>query len=1187
MKKILAISLLLLTLISTSSFSEDIELYLSEAVKLAGNKTQVLIVFDNSGSMNTLLSVNVDYDPDQDYPAIGIVNSLDERFLYFTKGGTDNVGLPIPDGNKESRRFLEAINSCETARKILADTGFYNGHIREYSIKGNSGSWNEIPDNNGTNIELIDCKDDISKLDPKNITTLPQGYPVNYVGDNKNPIYHTTDINNAVDDWSGTLVTLYTDNYLRWYHAVGLAQVLKTRMDVAKESISNVIKAAPSVDFGLQVFNYNYGDSALDANGGRIVFGIQEMTDTSEAKLLNIVNNELSPATWTPLCETLYEAQQYFAGKAVDFGNDDKDVSLLYKKNTPPQDPSIVDGATYLTPFSACNSKAFVILITDGSPTYDNGADSRINALTTIEDGNTVNFSGSKFTASDPSILSAVSSENYLPAVAEWMHENDINTSLEGKQKVATYTIGFSDGADDAAPLLKETAKLGGGAYYRAEDSAQLTAALLNTLENLTPSNDTLTSASVAGNNFDRTKTLNSVYYAMFQPENGPRWQGNLKKYKVVSSKQVGKHGKLAVNIDDGQFSEEVTSFWSADNAKDGNMVAKGGVAEMLRSKTNRVIYSDIGAGDTIALLTQALAETSFGGSTELATKMDVHQDDVGTYLSWAKGANVDNVKLGDDSTPIMRPDVFGDPLHSKPLVVNYGDSIRIIIGTNAGALHMFEDIGDSVDESWAFMPKEFFKNIKPLRDNYSTAAKIYGIDGQITSYIKDNNGDGIVNGTDKVWIFFGLRRGGTSYYALDISNPSSPSKLWHIDDSSTGFGELGQSWSQPKLGYSKLNIIGSGDTALAEPVLFFGGGYDVTKDTKTAGIDDSIGRAIYMIDAKTGALKWSLAPQNASTTFNGQHSIPSSIAILDSDGDGLTDRLYTGDTGGNVWRVDMPSDDPANSVDPWTVFKLAELGGVTNDIDLRFFNEASIVRTFISETIETEVTDNDGQISTIYHHQEKPYDAVLIGSGDRSNPLGIDTNDTFFMIKDEYIKTKSFHSAIEPKAPTALLKDDLYDYTSNPFAQTLTAKERNELASAVSKKSGWFINFEGSGEKSTAEVIVINGVVSFTSFIPPNLDPNIVHCELPSGTGILYAVDLALGTAVYNWKENDENDDGPPDDAVRSVIIGEQFLSAPTLITVPDENGETVGNIIVGRRVVNTPFSLQTMRTYLYIKEE
>lgn len=1171
----------LLLLIPSISYSEDIELYVSEAVKLAAKKTQVLIILDNSGSMNTQETVKLRYIPSENYPAIPNTSKFSSNYLYYNKGDA----IPKPDTSSEKRRFLASLNGCDSAKASLATNGFYTTHVRRYRFKNNSGQWKNLSSNNGSNISVLDCEDDVLNENDNNADGFDSGFPVNFLGNSSNPEYFTSTVGNANVDWTGKLVTLYTANYLRWYYGDDTREEERTRLEMARESINDVIKSAPSIDFGLQVFNYDSGDSANSGNGGRIVAGIREMTDANETTLLNLVNNDVFAQGNTPLCESLYEASLYFSGSNVDYGDDDINIyynngGIYYPKNRPPRDTTIELSGKYITPYSNCSSKAYVILITDGVPTQDSHADSKIEGLSTVEDGNTINFSGSKF------------SGNYLPGLAEWMNTRDINTPIAGKQTAEIYTIGFSEGATNAAPLLQETARLGGGKYFYAEDSSQLTAALVGALEDLEPSNDSLTSASVAANNFDRTETLNSVYYAMFQPDNGPRWQGNLKKYKVENGIQVGKHGLSALDTSDGHFSDQVTSFWSPDSSKDGDVVAEGGVAEMLRTKTNRVIYSDIGTNDALVLLTKTQSENSFGGSAELATEMDVSEDDVTSYLEWAKGKNVDGVKLDDGTTPVMRPDVFGDPLHSKPLVINYGNSIRVVIGTNAGALHMFEDSGDSVNENWAFMPKEFFKNIKSLRDNYATDEKVYGIDGSITSYVKDINGDGIINGADKVWIFFGLRRGGSSYYALDISDPSAPTRLWQIDASSTGFAELGQSWSQPKLGYSKLNVAGVGDSAVAAPVLFFGGGYDIAKDADTPGVSDTKGRAIYMVDAALGTLKWSLAPENSTTSFTGTDSIPSSIGILDSDGDGLVDRLYTGDTGGNIWRVDMPSASATDTDNPWTVFKLAELGGATNSTDLRFFNEPSIVRTFISETIETEVTDEDGQTTKIVSHQEKPYDAVLIGSGDRSNPIGVDTSDSFFMIKDEQIKTQSFYSASEPTIPATILKSDLYNYTNNPFAQAMTTQARETLEIAVSNKSGWYIDLEDTGEKSTAEAIVINGIVYFTTFIPPNLDPTVVHCEPPNGRGILYAVDLALGTAIYNWSETQGEGDTEPE-LERKVEISEQFLGAPTLIVVPNDDGDpntqddALGNIIVGRKIIPVGFTLQTMRTYLYISEE
>jgi len=401
---------------------------------------------------------------------------------------------------------------------------------------------------------------------------------------------------------------------------------------------------------------------------------------------------------------------------------------------------------------------------------------------------------------------------------------------------------------------------------------------------------------------------------------------------------------------------------------------------------------------------------------------------------------------------------------------------------------------------------------------------------------------------------------------------------MWHIKGGSTGFEELGQTWSQPKVGYSKLNL----SEKVASPVLFFGGGYDTKKDAAGAGTNDTKGRSVYMVDAKTGALKWSMAPTGADTTFAGTDSIASSIGLLDSNGNGLVDRLYTGDTGGNVWRVDMPG----NITDDFSVFQLASLGGDTNATDRRFFYEPSIVRTFIAETLETEVTDEDGETTTITVHQEKPYDAILIGSGDRSNPLGIDTADSFFMIKDENITTQTFSADSTPPTPTVITEDNLFDFTTDRFAATLTSQARETLAIEVSAQSGWFIDFTQTGEKATSAAIVINGIAYYTSFTPPEFSAELVDCKPPTGKGWLYAVDLALGTKKYNWLSED-----PDNRTDRIALISEQFLGSPTLIVLPDDpddpKSEVTGNLIVGRKIIGVDFDLKTMRTYLYLTED
>jgi type IV pilus assembly protein PilY1 len=1241
MKKFILLGLFAISILAATplSMAEDIELYISSVVREAGKSTKVLIIFDNSGSMSTIDEVNAPYlakgeEVPKDYDAEDVSHAYNDEAIYFNVGGTDSASI-IPDSPSDARRFSVAINSCETSKALLAKYGRYTGRLREYTYQGQTGSWEELPSNNGLNIDIIDCEDDayiedsagnvVNEGTTVNAAGVTAGYPVDEQGSKNSPVYHSgTKVSTNVDWSSGSYVTLYTANYLRWYHTTTKEKIDQSRMESAQNSMTSVINTTPSVDFGLEIFNYNQGDAIADANGGRIAIGIRKMTAANKATLLDVINEQLTSETWTPLCESLYEANQYFSGGIVDFGDDDINVGSgpgSYVKNTPARDTVIEEDGSYKSPFGDCaNSVSHVILITDGEPTNDHGADSKILALKSKvqkteydaeadddfpvfdDDGNPVMIEVA-FTDELPSFnndpYTADGSNSYLPALAGWMSNFDVNPTLDGIQTVQTHTIAFSSGADNAKDLLEETARRGQGNFLIADDDLALTGALTNILASLKPGNDSLTSASVAANNFDRTQTLDSVYYAMFDPQNSPRWQGNLKKYKAVNDELTGVGGVKAIcENEDGvrTFCPTVKSFWSP--SIDGDTVGKGGVVAWFNKTpvSERKVYLDNGNNNSLIDFDRTNLESAFTDQAGLAAKLgvagakdedgnDIESAEINKMINWAIGMDVDDDN-NDESYTDMRKDVFGDPLHSKPLVVNYGDSIRIVVGTNAGALHMFQDNGATVEENWAFMPKEFVGNIKTLRNNYSSVDKVYGIDGEITVLLDDKNGDGVINGTDTAWIVFGLRRGGSSYYALDISDPDvAPTLMWKIDNTIDDFKLLGQSWSKPKVGYSKLNT--SGD--VANPVIFIGGGYDTNKDASGPGTADDKGKAVYMLDAKTGALKWSMTPSGGGgdTIFSGTDSIPAGIGLLDSTGNGLTDRLYVGDTGGNVWRVDMPTDNKSD----FSVFKLASLGGSTNETDRRFFYEPSIVRTFISETVQTTVTKEDGTTKEISVHQEIPYDAILISSGDRSNPLGKDTTDRAFMIKDEYIKTQTFSASSSPSTPSTIVQNDtqkdLYNYTNDPFENmsSMTSQALDLLQRNVSAKSGWYINLQNSGEKGSAEALVINGVAYFTTYSPPAFAAELEGCKPPSGIGSLLAVDLALGVKKHKIVENVRSDDQ------RYININSELLGTPTLIVLPDDptdsKSDASGDIIVGDTIIPVGFTLKTMRTYLYITEE
>lgn len=1201
-----------LLLISTASYAEDIELYLGEKTDDTVFRPKVLIIFDDSGSMDnvdpsTIPSYTL---PSETWPAEG------DNYLYYTKG--QDFTLPNPDDDAEQRKFPLMANNCQTSRDTLPLTGFYTGKIRHYEFSNGrnaTGSWSSLSNNDGSDILVLDCKDDrddeISiNAGSVNGNDLPNGYPVNEQGSEQNPVYYTGNRDDSVRGGNWENVTLYTAHYLRWALSEGEGFNGEMRITLAKQSITSLINSTPGVDFGLMTFNQNSAveDTADDErdDGGRVIHTIQQNTEESRGILTDLIT-QLEPDGSTPLCESLYEAYRYLSGQSVFYGDNTSE--------TPVRDMSAEDDSNnYISPYTECAGEVNIIIISDGEPRKDSHADESILLLT-------------------PNQLSTAdvfgSTNNYLPALSGWMRNNDINTAQDGTQTAKTYTIGFGDGIgddetiSDGEAILTETALLGGGRYFFARDSASLTTALQNILSDISPTNNSLTSASVASNNFDRTQTLDSVYYAMFQPDIGPRWKGNIKKYKVSDGVQKGKDDEVAIDALTGHFSKNVRSFWSAEI--DGDTVSEGGVAAMLAEKTDRVFYSDLGANNGLVELTEAdkdpysnaVGTNAFPEASDLAEMLDVAADDNGSYetninnaLNWLIGEDVDDDD-NDGFTDDIRTDIFGDPLHSKPVVINYGQgNIYIVSGTNHGVVHMFKDndVANEVDEVWAFMPKEFLKSIEVLRSNSPLEEKIYGVDGLITAHINDENGDGIVNNNDTVWIFFGYRRGGNSYYAMDITKPDEPEVLWTIkggggDNGTTGFEELGQTWSQPKVIYSKLNIDGN----TAKPALVFGGGYSIAKDSTSVGgggtsASDGVGKAIYIVDAETGKLIWTLSSAG-DTKFSGIDSIPASIGTLDSDGDGLTDRLYAGDTGGNVWRIDMPGEDP----DDFSVFKLASLGHETDLLhDRRFFSEPAIVRTYITETVDSKTEDDEG--NKIYVQQTVPYDAILIGSGDKTNPLATDVQNIFFMIKDVNINTMQFTATSTPVKPTTPItiagtgKYGLANYTANPFeiyssSEDLTDTQKDtleKLSFDVSAMSGWYINLPLSGEKSTSQALVINNVVYFTTYSPP-VDSNSANsCDIASGQGWLYAVDLALGINKYNWSTEDNDDDGEydRDSDDRVIYISEQFLGAPTLIVtteIDEETGyeESDGNIIVGRKIMPVGFHLQTLRTFLYITED
>lgn len=1063
-------TLLLVALCSTSA-ADDTELYLGQMSNTTTQRPKVLVILDNSGSMLTdVPGTKPAYDSTTTYATQGNVSS---NWIYWATDGS-------PPGTGSDHYFLADSNRCAASTAILNTTGTYTDFMTSWRPKNSILRWRTLNDSEGAReSSYVDCKVDVDTNLGSNPGTpaAGDGYPLSTSAGPYTA--STSDVNVNWGDM-GTR-SLYTANYMNWYHNDSLALPTKTRIDIAKEVVTSIIDSNPTVDFGLMVFNRN-GDG--QPNGGRLIRKIvANMTDSQRTTLKTTVGG-ISAETWTPLCETLYESYRYYGGKSVYFGDDE---TVL----TPSRDTTAESSGSYISPMGDCQ-QAYIILMTDGEPTRDTSADSLIDALPGIG-----SVSGSR-----------------LDELAGWMYRTDLDgDSSNGTQRVVTYTIGF---ATDQT-LLSLTASKGGGRYYTASSSTQLQDAFQGALNEILSTDATFTAPSVAVNSFNRTRSLDDVYIAMFRPDSRPRWPGNLKKLRIDSSGVlIDADGVPAIDPVTGDIKETAKTLWNS--TPDGGHVTKGGVGGVLvaRDPGTRVIKTNSGSNGALEVFTTSntnLTAADFGASS------DVEKN---ALINWARGVDVDD-EDEDESSTDTRPWILGDPLHSRPLVINYGargsytssnPDVRIIMGTNAGFLHMFKAADGS--EAWAILPKEMAPLLKTLRGNGSSDAHPYGIDGTAVTYLLDANGDGTLSGAGEVaYLFVGLRRGGSSYYGFNITDPDNPIFMWCINGDTAGLAELGQSWSTPVI----TKIPGHDG-----PTLIFGAGYDVNKDADVVGTDDSEGRGVVIVDALTGGVIWSATPAANSTTnlqVNGlTDSIAAPVAVLDSNGDHLTDRIYAADTGGNVWRIDMPGAVlPGSAQTTWSMFKLASFGGTTAATDRRFFNKPDVVRT---------------------RYETLAFDAVALGSGDRSSPLETAVVNRFYLVRDTEIAA-SYHGSGGTAIPTVLTENNLYNATSNAI-QDGTSSEKTIALTALAASRGWYVTLERSGEKNLAPAITLSGTLFFTTFAP---DANAISCVPVPGIGHLYAISMQHGSAVYNWELTSTSTTVTKSD--RTVAIGQRLPDAVT----------------------------------------
>lgn len=1133
----IALSLLLGLLAGSPLLADDIEVYVGRA---AGSvKPNVLFVLDNSGSMYSQHESPLDYDPGQTY-----AGGFDPGFVYWSIDGS------VPGDSASLARFPIAANQCDASRTALASYGIYTDRIAGWRVDAGGdaarNAWELLSPllAGAATDQQLECATDFGVHGAGDLAT----YPVD------GALGPWSTLAEGAVDWAerGASYTLFDANFLN-YHAnppVGR----RSRHHITRQVVEELARRLSGVNVGLLWFSKlnvaaGYGDDA-EYQGGYVAMAMSDIDVPAnrQAFIDALVSNDVERNTDTPLSETFYEAYQYYAGGPVTYGLVDG-VSVAESRD--PQNP-----ANYLSPIQFECQQNFTVLMTDGRPSTDQEVEELAPLLP-----NFAAATGSATCDDDHIGVDGICLDELAQLMADENTDLRPGDAVPGAQQARVYTIGFHSQQD----LLEDTAEKGGGRYFTADNTAALSAAFSAILDEISQTGASFTAPSVSVNGFSRTSNRDSLYLSTFKPSLAPHWEGNLKKYRLAYDATSGEFyitdqsgTQNVIEAQTGEFLDTANSFWST--SVDGNDPLRGGARDQLIDALlgSRRVWTDIDSSVPLSNVANRLHE----GNTALTTSLlgvpagdpIAAADYRSRLLRWARGVDVRDEDLDGDSGDSRRS--LGDPLHSQPVLVQYGGSetepdIVAFFTTNDGYLHAV-DAGTG-KELFAFVPSDLLPRLALLYENIGTAHRPYGLDGSITLEL-DDGGDGVIdpaNG-DRVRLYFGMRRGGYNVYALDVTrlrqSQSSASLLWTIrggagnpNGGSPGFGELGQTWSQPLL--RKIRLDGAD-----RRVLVFAGGYDRNQDNSAGA--DGMGRALYIVDADTGERLW------AAGNFDGAdlqlpqmtHSIPSRVAAFDTQGDGLMDRIYVGDSGGQVWRFDLSADNQGVA-GLASGGRIASLAGSEPANQRRFYDAPDVA-----------LINDGGSV----------YLSLVMGSGYRAHPLDENIVDRIYMLRDEHVFDVPTNYQMRTET-------DLYDATENIIGQG-SGTSREEAIQQLSGKQGWYIRLTGPGEKVVSPALIVNGVAILSTFVPEASDD---PCQPGTGVGAAYYLNVSNATPTFDFFQPVDGSTLTRED--RKLTLQTPGIPPDTAFIVTEQDGELVNVVLHGKELGEDPTSDAAVRTYWY----
>jgi len=728
---------------------------------------------------------------------------------------------------------------------------------------------------------------------------------------------------------------------------------------------------------------------------------------------------------------------------------------------------------------------------------------------------------------------------------------------------------------------------LGEGGWYSGNSSQDVVNSVNNFINGLGAEIPAVTTGTptIPLDQLNPTVLQNYAYYPQFEPtpdKTYQLWAGNLKKYNVdVTGKLRDKAGNL-ITDSTGKIIDNY-DLWAPTLGSNPTDIEK--TAALIGGMKMKLDLRHTGSetAQRKLLTTREYVSATNSDSSTLQQVKITDLDDATKkkdpkigYLMNLLGYGFDpkfyianNVNTLTKVQLLSQPEFrqIGAVMHSSPILltnqgkITYSDTTNaigsedrqdyILFGTTQGLLHVVDAVTGK--EKFAFVPNELVENQaeafnKPELTSGGIHQMYYGVDGPWTAYTEyvmdKDDSDKLSVGTGKPYtvvendtnvekevkgkqlVYGGLRMGGKSYYALDLSNIDAPKLQFQIKPSGTcsatnPLGCMGQSWSKPSIAW--VNWKGT-----KKLVMFVGGGYDaegVNVDNSNHKIADKykgyeyddyiqsnkVGAGVYMFDALNGELLWwagantendtinptSVPATGVASSYNAnmQYSVVSQIRTIDRDSDGLTDHLYFGDLGGQVWRIDLNN----------------QAGGET---------------TVFARTPTRILSINNGKFSprfyetpafSTYSQNGTIFGVISIGSGNRSKPLAEYTYDvdktgvtdysydSVYNVYDKDVARESLLKTTEKGGVKSfqitddnlitknitLQSESTMGITSESSKKLLSINDNNrftrtETIAPFLSTQGWYFKFKSfkvQSEKVMSTPVVINNDMYVTTF--------------------------------------------------------------------------------------------------------